>query len=123
MQIQICPDISGSVRFQSRERHVHFSSNQKLSLAAVEEQTSATSSQGLSDTLQLMPDDNDSQPDSAVSSNILAIVEGIEVCSSIDSGSVVWSVSQEYRNAYVAHLITTQLDILFYHYSITIGKI
>lgn len=49
-----------------------------------------------------MPDNNDSQPDDSVSSNILAIVEGIEVCTLIDSGSFVCIVSEDFRNSHPA---------------------
>ena len=54
-------------------------------LAAVKGQTSATVSQPQNDFPKLMPDKNDSQPHDSVSSTILAIVEGIEVCTLTDS--------------------------------------
>lgn len=49
-----------------------------------------------------MPDSNDSQPDDSVSSTILTIVEGIEVCTLIDSGSFVSIVSEDFRNTHPA---------------------
>lgn len=49
-----------------------------------------------------MPDDNELQPDDSVSSTILAIVEGIEVCTLIDSGSFVSIVSEDFRNSHPA---------------------
>lgn len=68
----------------------------RLSLAAVERQTSATTSQPQDDTPQLMSGNNVSQPDDSVSSNILAIVEGIEIRTLIDSGSSVCTVSEDF---------------------------
>lgn len=49
-----------------------------------------------------MPDKNDSHSDDSVSSTILAIVEGIEVCTLIDSGSTVSIVSEDFRNSHPA---------------------
>lgn len=49
-----------------------------------------------------MLDNNDSQPDDSVSANILAIVEGIEVCTLIDSGSFVCIVSEDFHNSHSA---------------------
>lgn len=49
-----------------------------------------------------MPDVEDSTPDSSVSSNIFAIVEGIEVCALIDSCSFVSIVREDFRNSHPA---------------------
>ena len=49
-----------------------------------------------------MPDDNRTPADSPVSSNIFAIVEGIEVCALVDSGSFVSIVSEDFRNSHPA---------------------
>lgn len=49
-----------------------------------------------------MLDNNDSHPDDSVSANILAIVEGIEVCTLIDSGSFVCIVSEDFHNSHSA---------------------
>ena len=49
-----------------------------------------------------MLDSSDSQTDNSVSSNIFAIVEGIEVCALIDSGSFVSIVSEDFLNSHLA---------------------
>ncbi len=46
--------------------------------------------------------DSDAPPDSSVSSNFFVIVEGIEVCALIDSGSFVSIVSADFQNSHPA---------------------